>query len=376
MPFNPVFWRKNVVNPWQVKIKDGRQLSVRPVRPEDARDLYEAARHPDVARMIMLHPALELSATEEYINKEERGRHYLVAELEGHAVGSVTLDHLQRPRLMHMARLGLMVGRPHWRLGVGACLMQAALDIADNWLNLLRVELDVFTDNTAAINLYEKFGFETEGRRHRAAFGDGGWRDNLLMARLRNVQHLSPEPAPSEPAITRKDGGSGDKKPDSLVIRPPRREDAGDLHNLYRHPLVARTTLQIPSQEITLSRQRMESLPPGLYRLVAEVDGRVVGSISLHQAQHAQEKHAAGLGMGVHPDYWSQGIGSALMSAVIDLADNWLNITRVELDVNVDNPAGVHLYKKFGFEIEGTRRFHTYGDGRWADSYFMARLRD
>ncbi|MFW6068513.1 MAG: GNAT family N-acetyltransferase, partial [Chloroflexota bacterium] len=200
--------------------------------------------------------------------------------------------------------------------------------------------------------------------------------DNLLMARLRNVEHLSTEATPSQRAVARKAGGSGNKKLDSLIIRPPQREDAEDLHNVYRHPLVARTTLQIPSQKVTLSRQRMETLPPGLYRLVAEVDGRVVGSISLHQAQHAQEKHAAGLGMGVHPDYWSRGIGSALMSAVVDLADNWLNITRVELDVNVDNPAGVHLYKKFGFEIEGTRRFHTYGDGRWADSYFMARLRD
>lgn len=364
------------MNPWQFQTKDGEQLTVRPVRSEDAQDLYNAVRDPDVARMIILHPAVEPSATEEYIDKEERGRHYLVAELNGRAVGSTTLHHLQRPRLLHMARLGLMVARPHWGKGVGACLMQAVLDLADNWLNLLRVELDVFADNNAAINLYQKFGFESEGRRHRVAFGDGGWRDNFLMARLRNVEHLPTATMPSASADTGRERKSGGKRPESLIVRPPRKEDAEDLHNVYRHHLVARTTLQIPSQEITLSRRRIEQHPPGLYRLVAEVDGRVVGSISLHQAQHAAEKHAAGLGMGVHPDYWSQGIGSALMEAVLDLADNWLNISRVELDVNVDNPAGVHLYKKFGFEIEGTRRFHTYGDGRWTHSYFMARLRN
>jgi putative acetyltransferase len=69
-------------------------------------------------------------------------------------------------------------------------------------------------------------------------------------------------------------------------------------------------------------------------------------------------------------------IGTQLMDTVLDLADNWLNLKRVELEVNIDNPAGVRLYEKAGFVIEGTKRFHTYGDGRWADSYFMARVRD
>jgi len=63
------------------------------------------------------------------------------------------------------------------------------------------------------------------------------------------------------------------------------------------------------------------------------------------------------------------------MAAVVELADTWLNVQRLELEVNVDNPAGVRLYRKFGFEIEGTKRWHAFGDGRLADSHFMARLR-
>ena len=70
-----------------------------------------------------------------------------------------------------------------------------------------------------------------------------------------------------------------------------------------------------------------------------------------------------------------RGVGNALLEAILDLADNWLNLKRVELDVHVDNPAAIHLYKKFGFEIEGRRRFHTYGEGGWIDSYFMGRVR-
>jgi putative acetyltransferase len=79
--------------------------------------------------------------------------------------------------------------------------------------------------------------------------------------------------------------------------------------------------------------------------------------------------------MAVHPDFWGQGIGSRLMEAALDLADNWLDLKRVELDVNTDNPGGFQLYEKFDFAIEGVKRYHTYGDSRWGDSYFMARIR-
>jgi putative acetyltransferase len=324
--------------------------------------------------MLHLHPALELAETQEFINREEAGRHYLVAECEGRAVGSTTLHQLQRPRLQHMARLGLMVGQRYWNQGIGGFLVQAALEIADNWLNLRRVELDVFTDNDAAIHLYEKFGFHSEGRRRRIVYGPKGWRDNLLMARLRHAGENGTKSKVSDTAG--RESKPATFAPDDLLIRAPHPDDAEDLHTLFRHPLVARTTLQIPSQTIEASRRRLAQHGPGLFRFVSEVRGRVVGSIGLHKSQNPTEHHVAGLGIGVHPDYWRQGIGSRMMEAALDLADNWLNLSRVELEVTVDNPGGIRLYEKFGFQIEGTRRYHIYGDGRWADSHFMARLRD
>ena len=361
--------------PWQFQLKNDRPITIRPVRPEDAPDLYAAARHPEVARNLMLHPALELAETRQFIDETPAGRHYLVAEIGGRAVGAVTLQQVQRPRMHHLGDLGLMVARDYWNVGVGHCLMQAALDLADNWLNLKRVELGVYANNEAAIHLYEKFGFQNEGLRPRWAFGDGGWLDSLLMGRLRNV---NPAAGGGKPDIQSTPPGrapSSSKPATDLVIRPPQKDDVEALYELMGHPLVARTTLQIPSQEIGLTERRLSQLGPGLYRLVAEANGRAVGMASLFQEQNPRRRHAAGLGMSVHPDYWGQRIGSALMDALIDLADNWLNITRVELDVNVDNPVGVRLYQKHDFQIEGIRRYHTFGDGRWADSYFMGRLK-
>jgi len=48
---------------------------------------------------------------------------------------------------------------------------------------------------------------------------------------------------------------------------------------------------------------------------------------------------------------------------MIDLADQWLNLSRLELEVYTDNDAAIHLYKKFGFVIEGTRHQFAYRDG-------------
>jgi hypothetical protein len=42
--------------------------------------------------------------------------------------------------------------------------------------------------------------------------------------------------------------------------------------------------------------------------------------------------------------------------ALVDAADNWLNVRRIELTVHVDNEPGIRLYKKFCFEAEGTHR--------------------
>jgi putative acetyltransferase len=64
------------------------------------------------------------------------------------------------------------------------------------------------------------------------------------------------------------------------------------------------------------------------------------------------------------------------MQAAVDLAENWLNLSRIELEVYTDNAAGLALYQKFGFEIEGTLRDYAFRDGQYVDSYLMARIRD
>ena len=89
--------------------------------------------------------------------------------------------------------------------------------------------------------------------------------------------------------------------------------------------------------------------------LVAEVDGRVVGNLGLHVEQ-GRRRDVGSIGMSVHDAYHGRGVGTALMQAMVELADRWLMVRRIELTVYTDNAAAVHLYEKFGFVIEGTAR--------------------
>ena len=74
---------------------------------------------------------------------------------------------------------------------------------------------------------------------------------------------------------------------------------------------------------------------------------------------------------------WFAGLGAAdtLLAALIDTADNWLDIRRLELTVYADNAPAIRLYEGFGFVLEGRMRAHSYRAGAYVDTLLMARLR-
>jgi putative acetyltransferase len=88
-----------------------------------------------------------------------------------------------------------------------------------------------------------------------------------------------------------------------------------------------------------------------------------------------RRRHVGQIGMAVRDDWQGKGVGTALLEAALDVADNWLNLRRLELEVYVDNEPAVRLYKKFGFVVEGTSVQFGYRDGHYVDVYLMARLK-
>lgn len=121
-------------------------------------------------------------------------------------------------------------------------------------------------------------------------------------------------------------------------------------------------------------QDRLQSIPSNAYAYVAEIDGKVVGNLGVELCVNARRRHVASFGMGVHDDFQGQGVGRALLSTMIDLCDNWLNVKRIELNVYVDNHAAIALYKKFGFQIEGELVEYAFRHGEYVNAYQMARL--
>ena len=104
-----------------------------------------------------------------------------VADDEGEIVGRLSVARDQHPASRHVADIGLMVAQTHRRQGVGTALLDAAVDWARH-SGVRKLELHVFPWNTAAIALYEKFGFEREGYRKEHYRRGDEFVDAILMA--------------------------------------------------------------------------------------------------------------------------------------------------------------------------------------------------
>ena len=162
----------------------------------------------------------------------------------------------------------------------------------------------------------------------------------------------------------------------TITIRHGEPGDYEAVHKIFSGPKATWGTLQIPYPSAEMWRKRLAEPPEGLYFLVACVDGEIVGQIGLHTSPNRpRRRHVGEIGMAVRDDWQGKGVGTALMQAAIDLADKWLNLSRLELDVYTDNEPAVKLYRKFGFTIEGTANNYAFRDGQFVAVYLMARLR-
>ena len=146
------------------------------------------------------------------------------------------------------------------------------------------------------------------------------------------------------------------------------------MTRLHAMPGYRYGTLRPPLPTVASVRKFLEGVSPDNLLIGAFVDERLVGTAGLHRSG-GRRRHVAGLGMGVADDLTGKGIGTALLRELLDAADNWLDIKRIELTVFHDNETAIRLYERHGFEREGLHRAFAYRDGAYVDAIAMARLK-
>jgi putative acetyltransferase len=162
---------------------------------------------------------------------------------------------------------------------------------------------------------------------------------------------------------------------DAITIRRAEPDDYPAVQAIYAAPLAQAGTLQLPFPSLDLWRQRLQAVDPNAHLLLACTGADVVGQLGLYVSANSRRRHVGEIGMGVRDDWQGKGVGGKLLSAALALADGWLQLRRVELQVYADNAAGIALYTRQGFVEEGRHRDFAFRDGAYVDAVSMARIR-
>ena len=163
---------------------------------------------------------------------------------------------------------------------------------------------------------------------------------------------------------------------EELIIRPARPQDASQIIAITQglaqeEGCYISYTFEEASIDVAKEEARIERLTD-LF-IVAEVGGRLIGDLSLAKDTWTLTGHVAYLGMEIQQGYRNRGIGTKMMQQALDWAARQ-RIRRVELEVFAENAPAIHLYQKFGFEVEGRKRHAVYKWGRYLDMLVMGLL--
>lgn len=289
-----------------------------------------------------------------------------LAVLDGRLVGTLGIT-LQAGMLSGVAELGMLVAADCRGRGVGSALMAAGLDWARS-AGAHKVTLTVFPHNHAALALYAKFGFRTEGTlRHHMRRANGELWDAVTMGL---VLHDPPALLALPSRGIRLAG---------LVLRPWEPGDAPCLVTALDDAEIHRFLDQLPDPytlddaHAFIARARCDYSDGSGAALAITRNGTIVGGIGLTLSRRMPRRGEVG--------YWvaasarSQGVATAALGGVVEWALTGLGLHRVQLHAAVANVASQRVAERAGFTREGVSRSWRPLHGRPADYALYARVR-
>jgi RimJ/RimL family protein N-acetyltransferase len=164
-----------------------------------------------------------------------------------------------------------------------------------------------------------------------------------------------------------------------LIIRSATTDDAAQLTTLMQQVDQSSQYMLWEAGERNIPAENQLKMIDGIQRkdnstiLVAEAGEELIGYMFILGGNARRQRHTAYIVVGILEAHRGKGIGTRLFSEMNEWASN-NNIHRLELTVVIDNKAGVALYKKMGFEIEGIKKDSLLINDKFYDEYYMAKI--
>ena len=175
---------------WEGHTRQGKNIVIRSLQQNDAEALCRYMNALSGERTFLRFQGEQLTLEEEmaYLSgqlqrMEQNQMIQLVALCEGTVVGAADVN---RKDLVekHVGVLGMSVAQPYRGEGIGALLLETVLKEAAAQLPHLRIIiLEVFSDNTLAIAMYQKYGFVEYGRLPEGILHNQSYVDTVYMYR-------------------------------------------------------------------------------------------------------------------------------------------------------------------------------------------------
>ncbi len=167
------------------------------------------------------------------------------------------------------------------------------------------------------------------------------------------------------------------KNGNTLIIREAKKADAKKLLEYINVISNESDFLTFGKGEFQMTTEQEEKFLEEVSRfnnalyIIAEIQGKIVGSLSFIGGSRPRIEHAGEMGVSVLKECWGNGIGTELTKYLIKWGEHSGIIRKINLRVRTDNLPAIHIYKKLGFVKEGTIQREIRINDEFYDTIFM-----
>lgn len=174
---------------------------------------------------------------------------------------------------------------------------------------------------------------------------------------------------------------SADSVLNEIIIRKSKVSDLSGIAKLTKEGVDSGKWLYTGSnkfkkEKIEKLKKSIISKKPELYHFIAidKKNKKIVGMCHCSFKKSGRTRHRVDCGWSIHPDYFGQGIGTKMLSYMLDYLKK-KGFKRAEAEMAIVNKASWKLALKCGFKIEGTKKKALLtDDGKYIDTYIVGKM--